>query len=64
MGHCDGPSQLGDGFFRERLGFLVDAGRIEANAPRAALREYNTWVSLGLVSTGEGSQIQTKNCAN
>jgi hypothetical protein len=31
MAHCDGPNLLGDGFFSERLGFLIDAGRVEAD---------------------------------
>jgi hypothetical protein len=39
MSHCDGPNLLGDGFFSERLGVLVDAGRIEAKGPRTALRD-------------------------
>jgi len=40
MAHCDGPNLMGDGFFSDRLGVLIDAGRIEASGPRTALREY------------------------
>ena len=38
MGRCDAPNLIGDRFFSERLGFLIDAGCIEANAQRTALR--------------------------
>ncbi len=41
MGHCDGPNLTGDGFFRTRLGFLIDARRIEANGRRARLPDYS-----------------------
>lgn len=38
MGSCDAPNLIGDAFFTARLGFLIDAGRIEASGPQSGLR--------------------------
>ena len=39
MARCDGPNLMSDGFFAARLGHLVDAGHIDANAMGTLLRK-------------------------
>jgi len=38
MAHCDAPNLPGDGFFFDRLGCLVDTGRIEERGQCSSLR--------------------------
>ena len=58
MAHCDAPNLLGDTFFSERLGFLIDAGRVEASGPRTALRDY----SVRLAKTNNDDRLRSKSC--
>ena len=40
MGACDRHNRMSDLFFASRLGALIGAGHIEADAPRTRLRDY------------------------